>query len=230
MASLNAKLNCNNKSLVNFTDNSIVDIDHTWDFGDGMTDTAKNPAHLYLSPGTYTINLYTQNKTCKDTATTTIHVINEQGTMSLASSIYCRGNNMAVDISGVTPDNIKNTKWDFGDGTIITVNGDTKATHAYLLNGKFRITATMTDLNNCQYFYTSPDSITVYGPLASFISAQSHICQDYSVNFNDKSKSDGIHDIVKWTWNYGDYIDHQYYSSQIFSHAIYLIQDILRRN
>ena len=55
--------------------------------------------------------------------------------MSLASSIYCRGNNMTADITGINPDNIKNTKWDFGDGTIITVNGDTKATHAICLTG-----------------------------------------------------------------------------------------------
>ena len=43
--------------------------------------------------------------------------------------------------------------------------------------------------------------------------------QGYSVLFNDKSKSDGLHNIVKWTWDYGDYLQHDYYSTQIFSHA-----------
>ena len=219
IARMEAQLNCNNKSLVNFIDTSILDIEHTWNFGDGKTDTAKNPAHLYTSPGTYTISLYTQNKTCKDTATTTIHVINEHGTMSLPGNIFCRGNTITADINGVNVDNIKNTKWDFGDGTIITVNGTTKATHVYLLTGKFKVTATMTDLNKCQYFYTSPDSITVYGPLANFTSAQPQICEGYSVLFKDKSKSDGLHDIVKWNWDYGDYLEHYYYTSQIFSHA-----------
>ncbi len=219
MARMEAKLNCTNKSLVNFIDTSIIDIEHTWNFGDGKTDTAKNPAHLYAAPGTYTISLYTQNKTCKDTVTKTIHVINEQGTMSLASNIYCRGNSMTADIAGINLDNIKNTKWNFGDGTVVTVNGTTKATHTYVLTGKFRITATMTDLNNCQYFYTSPDSITVYGPLANFFSQQPVICQGNSVIFNDLSKNDGIHDIVKWTWDYGDYINREYYSPQTFSHT-----------
>ncbi|HYJ62876.1 MAG TPA: PKD domain-containing protein, partial [Parafilimonas sp.] len=219
MAGMEVKLNCNNKSLVNFIDTSILDVEHTWDFGDGTTNTQKDPAHIYTSPGTYTINLYTQNKTCKDTATTTIHVINEQGTMSLASNVYCRGNVMAADISGINPDNIKNTKWNFGDGTIITVNGATKATHTYLLTGKFKITATMTDLNNCQYFYASTDSITVFGPLANFISTQSHICQNSNVIFNDKSQDDDLHNIVKWTWNYGDSTNGEYYNSQVFSHT-----------
>lgn len=219
MAGMLVNLNCDNKSLVDFIDNSIVDVQHTWDFGDGKTDTAKNPAHLYTSPGTYTVNLYTQNKTCKDTGTTTIHVINEQGTMSLTSNIYCRGNSMTADISGVNLDNIKNTKWDFGDGTIVTVNGGTKATHTYVLTGKFKITATMTDLNNCHYYYSSADSITVFGPLANFFSPQPVICQGSTVVFNDLSKNDGIHDIVKWTWDYGDYINREYYSLQTFSHT-----------
>ena len=78
----------------------------------------------------------------------------------------------------------------------------------------------MTDLNNCQYVYTSPDSITVYGPLANFISCTTGIyARTITVIFNDKSKSDGIHNIVKWTWDYGDYINHDYYSSQTFSHT-----------
>jgi gliding motility-associated-like protein len=219
MAYIQTKLNCSNKNLVNFIDASIVDVEHTWDFGDSTTGTEKNPAHLYTSPGTYNIRLYTKNKTCADTATATIHVINEQGTMSLASNIYCRGNTMTADITGINLDNIKNTKWNFGDGTIITINGGTKATHSYVLNGKFEITAVMTDLNNCQYFYTSPDSITVYGPLANFSSPQSVICQDNTVIFKDRSQSDGIHDIVTWTWDYGDYINREYYSTQVFSHT-----------
>ncbi len=219
IAGMQVNLNCNNKSSVNFIDTSLVDVNRTWDFGDGQTDTAKNPAHLYTTPGVYTIHLYTQNKNCKDTATKTIHVINEQGTMSLTDSIYCRGTDITADISGINIDNIKNTKWDFGDGTIVTLNADTKTAHTYTTTGKFKVMSTMTDLNNCQYFYSSPDSITIYGPLAGFTSKQPDICSGYSVLFNDKSKSDGIHNIVSWTWDYGDYIKYYYSSSQVFSHA-----------
>ncbi len=219
IAKMQVNLNCDNKSLVNFIDTSVVDVEHTWDFGDGKASTTKYPAHLYDSSGTYTIYLYTENKTCKDTATTTIHVIDEHGAISLADSVYCRGSEMIADISGINLDNIRNTRWDFGDGTIVTVNGNTKAKHTYLVTGKFKITATMTDLNNCKYFYTSPDSITVYGPLANYISKQPDICSGYSVLFNDKSQTDGIHDIIKWTWDYGDYLKHDYNSSQIFSYT-----------
>ena len=95
IAKMEVNLNCSDKTLVNFTDNSITDVEHTWDFGDGTKDITKNPSHVYASPGTYTIHLYVENKTCKDTATKTIHVINEQGTMSLPGSAFCRETSIA---------------------------------------------------------------------------------------------------------------------------------------
>jgi gliding motility-associated-like protein len=219
IARMEVKLNCSDKTLVNFTDNSITDIEHTWDFGDSTKDVTKNPSHVYASPGTYTINLYVENKTCKDTATKTIHVINEKGTMFLPGSAFCRETSIDADITGINIDNIKNTRWNFGDGTLITVNGGTKTTHVYTTTGKYKVTAFITDLNNCQYFYSWPDSVSIYGPTANYISSQPDICSGYSALFRDKSKSDGIHNITSWTWDYGDYFNYHYYSSQIFSHV-----------
>ncbi len=218
-ANIDFKLNCTNKTLVNFADSSVVDIKHTWDFGDGKTDTSKNPVHNYAAAGIYTVNLYTENKTCKDTATQTIHVINEAGEMYLASNIYCRGNNVIADITGINESNVKTTKWGFGDGTILTVKGATKAYHTYVVTGKFLIAATMTDLNGCPYIYTSKDSITVFGPLADFISLTTGVCKDSTIIFKDKSQSDGLHNIVKWSWDYGDKILHDYNSLTAFSHT-----------
>ena len=218
-ANIDFKLNCTNKTLVNFADSSVVDIKHTWDFGDSKTDTSKNPMHNYAAPGIYTVNLYTENKTCKDTATQTIHIINEAGQMYLASDIYCRGNGVLADITGINEGNVKNTKWDFGDGSIVTVKGETKVNHTYIVTGKFLITATMTDLNNCQYVYTSKDSITVFGPLAGFVSLKTGVCRDSTVIFKDKSQSDGLHNIIKWSWDYGDKILHDYNSLNNFSHT-----------
>lgn len=212
-------LNCTNKTLVNFTDTSIVDKIHKWDFGDGITDIIKNPTHVYASPGVYTINLYTQTGVCMDTATKTIHVINEQGQLSLPGKLFCRGNNFIADITGINLTNIRNTKWDFGDGTIITLNGATKATHAYLLTGRFKITATITDLNNCQYMYSTPDSVTVFGPLSNFISLKPGACQGGTVTFTDKSETDGLHSIIKWSWDYGDKVNHDYNNLTTFSHT-----------
>lgn len=43
---------------VNFVDASLgTPTGWSWDFGDGSTSTAQNPAHVYTTPGTYTVSL-----------------------------------------------------------------------------------------------------------------------------------------------------------------------------
>ena len=42
---------------------------YLWDFGDGNTSTVKNPVHTYLTPGIYTVTLYTFNESGSDTLT-----------------------------------------------------------------------------------------------------------------------------------------------------------------
>ena len=43
--------------------------DRFWDFGDGATSTEQNPAHTYIAPGTYTVNLTATNADGSSTAT-----------------------------------------------------------------------------------------------------------------------------------------------------------------
>jgi hypothetical protein len=50
-----------NGMTVTFTDKSYDPdgfiVGWLWDFGDGMTSTARNPVHTYTVPGTYTVSL-----------------------------------------------------------------------------------------------------------------------------------------------------------------------------
>lgn len=47
---------------VNFTNNSIANgPSYSWDFGDGFTDTVKNPSHAYAAGGDYTVTLVTKD-------------------------------------------------------------------------------------------------------------------------------------------------------------------------
>ena len=48
----------NNGGVVNFTNTSQMISSSVWDFGDGNTSTLTDPAHIYSSPGTYTVTLY----------------------------------------------------------------------------------------------------------------------------------------------------------------------------
>ena len=58
-----------------FIDHSVLANTHTWDFGDGSGSTLVSPAHLYTSPGTYTVTLNVTGIGGTDSASTTITVL-----------------------------------------------------------------------------------------------------------------------------------------------------------
>jgi uncharacterized repeat protein (TIGR01451 family) len=45
-----------------------------WDFGDGITSTLTDPEHIYIMPGTYTVQLHAQNECGVDVVTSTLTV------------------------------------------------------------------------------------------------------------------------------------------------------------
>ena len=46
---------------VQFTDDSLLAVSHSWNFGDGDTSTDINPIHTYAAAGTYDVTLTTTN-------------------------------------------------------------------------------------------------------------------------------------------------------------------------
>ena len=214
VAKIRDSINCSDKYTVFFGDSSIADITRTWDFGDGHTDTTENPPHTYAAPGFYTVTLIAVNEGCADTVARQIHLIDEKGKINAPGTAFCKGVLTNFDITNVNHDNILNTEWDFGDGHTLTVKG-TAASHVYDNNGIYMVTATMTDLNGCEYLYQTPDSVHVYGPDAKFTATGA--CLGSPVTFSDASVTDGVHPVVKWTWDYGDKII-QNYTAPPFTH------------
>ncbi|MDR1180692.1 MAG: PKD domain-containing protein, partial [Bacteroidales bacterium] len=71
-----------------------------WDFGDGTTDTAQNPTHIYLAPGSYDITLIVSDySSCNiaDTLTKTILVGNNQSTV-IPEIELCKGESAQIGI------------------------------------------------------------------------------------------------------------------------------------
>jgi PKD repeat protein len=57
--------------IVYFYDNSTASIGDTihsysWNFGDGISSTQKNPIHAYSAPGLYTVTLYVTDGSSSD--------------------------------------------------------------------------------------------------------------------------------------------------------------------
>tara|TARA_R110002096_G_scaffold86626_1_gene199105 strand:+ start:18337 stop:24243 length:5907 start_codon:yes stop_codon:yes gene_type:complete len=67
-------------SIVNFGDSSKIGSSWAWDFGDGNTDTLKNPSHSYSQAGSYTVSLTVSNTHgCTETLSKTIIVLSNIG-------------------------------------------------------------------------------------------------------------------------------------------------------
>lgn len=67
-------------SIVSFGDSSRVGSSWMWDFGDGNSDTLKNPSHVYMQTGTFTVSYTVTNAFgCTETLTKTIVVLSNIG-------------------------------------------------------------------------------------------------------------------------------------------------------
>lgn len=194
---------CDDRLTVDFEDNSQGEITREWSFGDGTKDTAAEVSHTYTAGGTYDVQIIARNEECADTTTKKVTIINEVGLLSLPGFVFCRNTLINCDITSVNTANVSTTRWDFGDGKTVVVSG-TKASHSYFESGTYLITAIMTDINGCEYAYQAPDSVTIYGPVAKLNSDDPDVCKNSVVTFNDLSTTDGVHDIVQWTWDYGN--------------------------
>ncbi len=136
-----------------FADTSCTNITSTldsvhWEFGDGTSDTALNPGHVYSSPGTYNVSLVvTDNQGCQDTVTKPIRIF-ENPTADFAGDTVCYGDTIAFADQSVMGDTaIQFWGWDFGDGNTSTVKDPQ---HSYASSGSYNVQHVVQDSIGCR--------------------------------------------------------------------------------
>jgi gliding motility-associated-like protein len=166
-----------------FTDSSIGAVSRVWNFGDGQTSTSLNPQHTYAATGNYQVSLTVTNGSCSYTNTQTVPVVkqNPSFTYTPAIQVFCKYSKIQFQVTNYDPSVISSFYWDFGD----------KATSPFSTLG-------------CKDTVSGAVAFTVYGPTAAFAPTVTGTCLKATVQFTDNSTTDGIHNIVKWVWNYGD--------------------------
>ncbi|MBL4658102.1 MAG: PKD domain-containing protein, partial [Flavobacteriales bacterium] len=126
---------------------------YLWDFGNGMTDTVKNPSTYYADTGSYIVQLIINNGCGKsDTDTTTITIAySGMGNMGSAQIEFADGGNMGPpsDTDSVCigdPVRFRNNswsgsqltwKWYYGDGDSSSLRDP--APHSYSTNGTYEV-------------------------------------------------------------------------------------------
>ena len=198
----NVHLGCK-QDTVYFTNGSspASDLTYHWYYGDGTTDTATNPMHIYYPPGpiTYTVTLVITNTRCVDSVKETVNFTNivhasftENPTVAVCQGSTITFNNTSTGIGN-------SYVWDFGDGTTSTSTSAT-LNEVYNNTGVYTVTLIATDYIPCrdtvqQLVYV--DSNTAISILAS----DTVLCRGGQVTFTGLYTNIGLTNVV---WDFGD--------------------------
>ncbi|HWB61940.1 MAG TPA: PKD domain-containing protein [Chitinophagales bacterium] len=163
----------------NYSSNNIIK--YSWDFGDGYTDTAKNPTHIYFYPGVYTVKMVGATQFgCADTIVyaNLITVQGPSGVFHITPTNGCVP--MEVSVSANVTTNTKSMWCDMADGTVL--QDSAVFVHTYTALGVFHPQFVLTDYVGCTVSFPL-DSITTHVPPV-LASKDTSVCAGSSLNIS----------------------------------------------
>jgi PKD repeat protein len=165
-----------------------------WDFGDGATDTSRNPAHAYATAGSRTVTLTATNASGSSTATDTITVTAALAA-SFAFSPASPATGQTVQFTDQSTGTPTSWQWAFGDGS---TSASQNPTHSYASAGAKSVTLTVTNASGSK---STTRTVTVTAALtASFRYSPTSPKVGESVQFTDASTGSP----TSWQWDFGD--------------------------
>ncbi|MBK7174308.1 MAG: PKD domain-containing protein [Bacteroidales bacterium] len=177
----------------------------SWNFGDGGFSNARNTAHAYIAPGTYTVILTVtdtagcQNVVSHDVTINPLPVAHFDAGINNCAGASVTFNELTSTIVGY----VVKWEWDFGDGNTQTVfhPNNPNVTHTYATPGNYNVTLTIQASDSCTDFESQ--IITIHpNPVANF--DYTSACDGEPVDFTDLSQNNGGGSLVLWNWNFGD--------------------------
>lgn len=175
-----------------------------WEFGDGSTSTETNPAHVYKTPGYYTVKLLLDDGVADQPTTATIPIIVEGSPVAYQTfndTTVCVNVPVEFDGTGSFDPNgpIGSFTWDFGDGI---VSLGSKVSHAYTKAGVYYATLTVVGSGSGRCTKVSQTTSTIRvieGPTANFAMPE-RVSIGELVSFDPAlSKPNGTVSSVRWT-------------------------------
>lgn len=189
-------VSCNN-STVNFINQSSgLDLSYVWDFGDGLSETTTNPAHMFTTEGTYPVSLSVKDLYgCTDTIRKQSGVIiaNAKASFTLSDSVIsCPPAQIDFLNSSTFSTSVK---WDFDDGNFSDL---VNPSHYFLEARTFNIKLTAYGHGGCVDSTTK--AVVVKGPSGSFTYNPVLKCVPAAIDFIAKATRSNN----SFTWDFGD--------------------------
>jgi gliding motility-associated-like protein len=143
------------------------------------------------------------NNGCRDSLTRVLNTIYAEPVAAfVAPSEVCLGSPVNfVDQSSAANSSVTQWHWDFGDGTISTLQSPVKI---YSVAGTYVITLSVTSAIGCQTVNNIATKSIVVNPLPTAdFNTSVPSCETRNISFTDAS-APNAGTLVKWTWNFGD--------------------------
>jgi PKD repeat protein len=188
-----------NPLAVQFTDQSGVSASTwSWNFGDGGTSTAHNPAHIYNTPGTYTVTLVAGSGPEAVTMIRQSYIRVVNTTMGFVANVTYGSAPLTVHFTNNSLGNPIAWFWDFGDGGMSV---DKHTTHIYTNTGVYSVMllamyGSHTDTLRCNnYIHVVNQSL-----VSVFFANTTSGVAPLTVQFTDQSTGGP----TSWSWDFGD--------------------------
>ncbi|MCZ2357759.1 MAG: PKD domain-containing protein [Bacteroidia bacterium] len=179
---------CN--SQVTFQNNSINYFSQQWDFGDGNTDTLRNPVHTYTSPGVYQVQLITDAGTlCADTAFQTV-VVRLPGTARYGISTEKCNTKVLFSDSSI---NHLSSFWLFDDATTDTA---LNPVHIFPGPGRYDVRLIVNRYSPCPD--TMFQTVVIDTPATAHFFVPPIVCDTFVTFFNTTTHG------RTFLWDFGD--------------------------
>lgn len=176
-----------------------------WNWGDGTTDSLKNPLHTYSSEGTFTIRYRPiTNYGCVGDTTIPLVITGTPVAKFILLDSTCLNKTLTfTDASTITTGNMVKWSWNYGDGNSEVLTSNTARTKSFTATGTYIVSLEVENASGCKSIPFS--STLVIRPLPAPNFNLPIVClPEGRANFIDSTTiADGSGNL-NYRWNFGD--------------------------
>jgi len=192
---------------VQFTDTTFFNpTSWSWDFGDPgslafNTASVQNPAHLFASPGVFTVSLTAANAGGSSTSTHNVIVTAPAPVANFNYSPTAPAPGQTVQFTDTTTGRPTSWSWDFGDPASGSANSSTlpSPTHVFANGGTYSVALSATGAGGTG-LRNKAINVTSAAPVANFSYTPPAPEARKDVQFSDASTGGP----TTWSWDFGD--------------------------
>ena len=184
---------------VQFTNLSTgIEINSSWDFGDGTQSTQINPLHSFIANGIYDISLLiTDSFGCSNSLVLPNHIEVLSPTANfITAGISSNCPPLISTFSNLSTSDVTNWEWTYSDGGNSLVSDPS---HLFATSGSFDVSLVVTNQYGCKDTLVQNGLINISGPMGSFSISDTLICKDDSVQFIPSVSNTDL-----YLWDFGN--------------------------